>query len=85
MDDFITSEAIAISPEFKSERISTINSLINGPYSENKLNEFLEKLMNIITGGKDEEIIDLDMFKKMFEQYNILSIENVRDYLLAEI
>ena len=28
MDDFITSEAIAISPEFKSERIHTINTLI---------------------------------------------------------
>ena len=28
MDDFITSEAIAISPEFKSERINTINNLI---------------------------------------------------------
>ena len=28
MDDFITSEAIAISPEFKSERINTINCLI---------------------------------------------------------
>ena len=28
MDDFITSEAIAISPEFKSERINTINILI---------------------------------------------------------
>jgi len=28
MDDFITSEAIAISPEFKSERINTINTLI---------------------------------------------------------
>ena len=28
MDDFITSEAIAISPEFKSERINTINKLI---------------------------------------------------------
>ena len=26
MDDFITSEAIAISPEFKSERINTINN-----------------------------------------------------------
>lgn len=30
MDDFITSEAIAISPEFKSERINTINKLIYG-------------------------------------------------------
>ena len=28
MDDFITSEAIAISPEFKSERIHTINCLV---------------------------------------------------------
>ena len=28
MDDFLTSEAIAISPEFKVERISTLNSLI---------------------------------------------------------
>ena len=28
MDDFITSEAIAISPEFKSERIHTINKLV---------------------------------------------------------
>ena len=28
MDDFITSEAIAISPEFKSERIHTINMLV---------------------------------------------------------
>ena len=29
MDDFLTSEAIAISPEFKAERISTLNTLIN--------------------------------------------------------
>ncbi len=29
MDDFITSEAIAISPELKSERINTLNTLIN--------------------------------------------------------
>jgi len=29
MDDFITSEAIAISPEFKTERINTLNKLIN--------------------------------------------------------
>lgn len=29
MDDFLTSEAIAISPEFKAERISTLNQLCN--------------------------------------------------------
>ena len=64
---------------------NSFNSLLNGPYSENKLNEFLEKLLNIITEGKAEEIIDLDMFKKMFEVYNISSVENVRDFLLAEV
>ena len=29
MDDFLTSEAIAISPEFKAERINTMNVLLN--------------------------------------------------------
>ncbi len=29
MDDFLTSEAIAISPEFKAERINTLNNLIS--------------------------------------------------------
>ncbi len=29
MDDFLTSEAIAISPEFKTTRLETINSLVN--------------------------------------------------------
>ena len=29
MDDFLTSEAIAISPEFKAERINTLNQLVN--------------------------------------------------------
>ena len=30
MDDFLTSEAIAISPEFKINRLETINNLLNG-------------------------------------------------------
>lgn len=29
MDDFLTSEAIAISPEFKAERVNTLNTLVN--------------------------------------------------------
>ena len=29
MDDFITSEAIAISPEFKAERVNTLNNLVS--------------------------------------------------------
>ena len=40
--------------------------------------------MNVLTGGQAEEIIDLEMFKRMFEQYDISTIENVRDFLLSE-
>ena len=63
---------------------NSFSSLLNGPYSETNLNKFLETLMNSLTGGKDEEIIKLDMFKKMFEQYDISTIENVRDFLLTQ-
>ena len=63
---------------------NSFSSLLNGPYSENNLNKFLETLMNSLTGGQDEEIINLDMFQKMFEQYDISTIENVRDFLLTQ-
>ena len=63
---------------------NSFSSLLNGPYSETNLNKFLETLMNSLTGGKDEEVINLDMFKKMFEQYDISTIENVRDFLLTQ-
>lgn len=32
MDDFITSEVLAVSPEFKLNRLNTLNSLYNGKY-----------------------------------------------------
>ena len=63
---------------------NSFSSLLNGPYSETNLNKFLETLMNSLTGGQDEEIINLDMFKKMFEEYDISTIENVRDFLLTQ-
>ena len=62
---------------------NSVKLLLKGPYSENKLNNLLEKLMNALTDGIPEEIITLDMFKKMFEIFDISSIENVRDFLLA--
>ena len=62
---------------------NSFSSLLNGPYSEDKLNDFLEKLLDVLTEGRDEVIIDLEMFKKMFEVYDISSIENIREYLLA--
>ena len=63
---------------------NSFSGLLNGPYSENNLNKFLENLIIALTDGKEEEIIDLKMFKNMFNKYDISTIENVRDFLLAE-
>ena len=62
----------------------SIKLLLNGAYSEDNLNDFLDKLMNVMTDGVPEEVINLEMFKKMFEKYDISNIENIRDFLLAE-
>ena len=62
----------------------SIKSLLKGAYSEDKLNDFLDKLVNNLTDGVLEETITLDMFKRMFEKYDISSVENIRDFLLAE-
>ena len=59
-------------------------SLLNGPYSEDKLNNFLDNMMNALTNGMGEEIINLEMFENMFKKYDISSVENVRDFLLEE-
>ena len=63
----------------------SIKLLLTGPYSEDKLNNFLEKLMDSLSEGKSKETINLVMFQKMFEKYDISSIENIRDFLLEEI
>ena len=62
----------------------SIKMLLNGAYSEDNLNDFLDKLMNAMTDGVPEEAINLEMFKKMFEKYDISNIENIRDFLLDE-
>ena len=63
---------------------NSFSILLKGPYSENNLNKLLETLINALTDGREEEIIGLDMFAKMFAKYDISSIENVRDFLLAQ-
>jgi len=63
---------------------SSFESLLNGPYSEDKLNSFLDRLMKELTGDMFEELINLEMFKKMFKKYDISEVENVREYLLTE-
>jgi len=63
---------------------NSFDLLLNGPYSENKLNDLLGRMMNALTDGLAEDIITLKMFEKMFKKYDISSVENVRDYLLNE-
>ena len=75
--------AIRIKLPTSDDLSNSFSSLLNGPFSEDKLNQFLDRLINALTGGKEEEIIDLEMFKKMFETYDISTVENVREYLLC--
>ena len=63
---------------------NSIKLLLKGPYSEDKLNNFLDKLMFSLTDGDPAATIKLGMFKKMFEKYDISNIENIRDFLLEE-
>ena len=62
----------------------SIKTLLTQDYSEDHLNDFLDKLINTLTDGVPEEVINLDMFKKMFEKYDISTVENIRDFLLTE-
>ena len=66
------------------ELSASFESLLNGPYSEDKLNNFLDRLMKELTGDMSEELITLEMFQKMFKKYDISVVENVREYLLTE-
>lgn len=76
MDDFLTSEAIAISPEFKMTRLETINTILKGkpviiitnlmgylrylPPKQNFINSYIE-----IKKGKDYPVKELE--EKLFE------------------
>ena len=76
--------AIRIKTPPSDDLNNSIKLLLKGPYSEDKLNSFLDILMNTLTDGNLEENINLEMFKKMFDKYDISNIENIRDFLLEE-
>jgi len=76
MDDFLTSEAIAISPEFKINRLETINSLLNketGIIVTNLMGylRFLPPKQNFkesyITLKKNEEYNQKELIEKLFK------------------
>ena len=70
MDDFLTSEAIAISPEFKTTRLETINALLN------------EEKTIVITNlmGYLRYLPSKEIFKQ-----NIIKIEKGKDYNIKEL
>ena len=76
--------AIRIKMPPSDDMNKSLKLLLTQTYSEDNLNDFLDRLINALTDGVPEEIIKLDMFKKMFEKYDISTVENVRDYLLTE-
>ena len=74
MDDFITSEAIAISPEFKSERINSINTLI-----KDNCYIVVTNLMGILRYLPKKDI----WFKNIISLKKGMTIE--RDYLINKL
>ena len=70
MDDFLTSEAIAISPEFKTTRLETINSLLN--------NEKLIIITNLM--GYLRYLPPVKTFKESF-----IKIEKNKDYSIKKL
>ena len=77
MDDFLTSEAIVISPEFKAERINTMNMLLNNSkyIVVTNLMGALRYLPSKSLWGKSNIILkkdmDVDREKLLLDLYNI--------------
>ena len=57
-------------------------NLLNLGFSENNIDTFLSKLMSLLTDNEKNQIIKVDDFQKLFQEYDIASIEKVRSYLL---
>ena len=56
----------------------SLTSLLNGPFSEENLNKFIEKMI----ADFNDDIIPSKNFGEMFQKYDISTIEKVRDFLL---
>ena len=56
----------------------SLTSLLNGPFSEENLNKFIEKMIVDF----NDDIIPSKNFGEMFQKYDISTIEKVRDFLL---
>ena len=64
---------------------NSLSELIRNVYTENNINKFVNKLVNVMTEEKNNvNLITVDMFKKLFNEYDISIVENIRDYILQE-
>ena len=57
-------------------------NLLNQVFTENNINIFLAKLMSLLTDNDKNQNIKVEDFQKLFQEYDIASIEKVRSYLL---
>ena len=73
MDDFLTSEAIAISPEFKVERINTLNVLANEVF----IIPFLAYIENTFPFEKLKVCSSLSIPKQLFSFIEIFFIDKI--------
>ena len=63
----------------------SLSSLINHIYSESKIKKFNDKIINLLTGKDPVNLITKSRFQKMFQFYDISSIENIRDFFLHDV
>ena len=60
----------------------SMSNLLNQAFSENNIDILSAKLMSLLTDNDKKQTINVDDFQKLFKEYDIASIENVRSYLL---
>ena len=63
----------------------SLSTLINRVFTETNIKDFTKKLISVLTDDSPVDLITVDMFKKMFNQYDISTIENVRDFILHDV
>ena len=66
-----------------SDEISiSLTELNKTNYTNHNIMKFVNTLLEEMTEGNNVDLITIDMFKKLFNKYDLSTIENVRDYLL---
>ena len=51
-------------------------------FTNNNIMKFVNRLLEEMTEGNNVDLITIDMFKRLFNKYDLSNIEKIRDYLL---